>query len=317
MGSLFSSSQKQESSGDPIKQQAFQQALPFWQQGLAGASNLFNEINANPAYGGQRVADLNPYQINSANQLGNYSQNTAGMSNAFNRAGLSNLNAGANYGKNAQSIYSLAGQDPTQSIINNAGQYANNPYISGMIDAANRDVSRSLAENDLPSMNRSYAGTGNLNSSRAGVQDAITQRGAMDRMADTSSQIRSQFFGQGLGMAQNQYNNNLSNMMSANNQLYNAGNMGSSLLNAGQNYATNNFNQGQQAGGMFQQQNQNRLNANQDFFNQSLQNRLAVLQALNGTYNGGQGWSGGPTSSTTTKNPSMASQIGAILSAFS
>lgn len=316
MGDFFSSSSSQQSSGDPIKQQSFDQALPFWQQALGSASALNNQVTQNPAYSGQRVADLNPYQIGSANNLGNFANTTAMTPTAFNNVGLSNLQAGSGYGNNANNIYSLSQADPTQSILNSANQYANNPYVNGLIDASNRDVSRDLNENQLTGINRAAEGTGNVNSSRAGVQDAIAQRGAMDRMADTASNIRSQFFGQGLNMAQNQWNQNLSNQLNANNQLLNAGNLGSALLNAGQGYATNNFNEGQSAGGVFQNQQQNQLNANQDYFNQSLQNRIAALQALNGTVSGGQGWAGGPTTSTTTKTPSTAAQIGAVLSAF-
>lgn len=316
MGSLFSSSSKQESSGDPIKQASYNQALPFWQQGLNSASQLNNEITANPAYSGQRVADLNPFQISSANNLGSYSNATAGVPNVFNNIGLNTLASGSNVGNNANSIYSLSSVDPTGQIMRNAMSYASNPYTDQMITAANRDVVRDLGENQLSGINRAAEGTGNLNSSRAGVQDAIAQRGAMDRMADTAANIRSQFFGKGLDMAQNQWNQNLSNQLQANNQLLNVNTLGQNLMKLGQDYATNNFNQGQQAGSMFQQQNQNQLNGNQDYFNQSLQNRLAVLNALNGTVSGGQGWSGGPTSTTTTKNPSVASQIGAVLSAF-
>ena len=310
MDSLFGSSQTTQSSGDPVKQAAFNQALPFWQQALGSASALNNDITANPAYSGQRVADLNPYQVSSANSLGNYAAQTAGMPSAFNNVGLNNLQAGNNFGSNANSIYSLAGYDPTNYVLNTANQYANNPYVNGVISAANRDVVRDLGENQLAGINRAAEGTGNVNSSRAGVQDAIAQRGAMDRMADTAANIRSQFFGQGLSQAQNQWNQNITNQLNANNQLLSASNLGSNLLGAGQTYAGNNFNQGQSAGGVFQNQNQNVLNGNMNQFNESIQNRIAALNALNGTVGAGQGWGGGPTTSTTTGTPSLVSALG-------
>lgn len=315
MGSLFSSKQTTTSSGDPIKQAAFNQALPSWQQGLITASKINSDISANPAYSGQRVADLNPFQTQSADFLGNFANTfTPGAANASGYLGFSNVGPGANYGQNAQGIFNrYDGVDPTQNILANANEYANNPYINGMIDAANRDVTRQLTEQTMPGINRAASGTGNLNSSRAGVQDAIAQRGAMDRMADTAANIRSQFFGQGLGMAQNQYNQNLQNSLAANNQLYNAANLGLQGLQGAQGIANTGAGQGITAGGVYQTQNQNILNGNMAQFNESLQNRLAALGGLNGTVASGQGWSGGPQTQTTTGTPSLVSSIGGTL----
>jgi hypothetical protein len=166
----------------------------------------------------------------------------------------------------------------------------------------------------MPGMNRAFAGTGNTNSSRAGVESAIAQRGTADRLADISSGIRGQFFGQGLGMAQNQFNSNLSNMMNANNGLMNAGTFGAGLINSGQQFAGNNFNQGMSAGGVFQNQNQNVIQGNMNQFNESIQNPLSVYGAL----------SKNATDSTQVKtsaginqSPSVASQIGGAIMAGS
>jgi hypothetical protein len=267
---------------------------------------------ANPSYSGPRVAGLNGFQTQSANDLGNYTNATSWMPNAFNAVGMSNLGAGANYGNNAQGIFNrYSGVDPTQSIINNAGMYANNPYMDGMIDAANRDVARSLTEQQMPGINRAAEGTGNINSSRAGVQDAIAQRGAMDRMADTASAIRGQFFGQGLNMSQNQFNQNLQNSLAANGQLMNASNFGAGLLGQGQQYAGNQFNLGQAAGGVFQNQEQNQLNANKAQFDEGLANKLAALQGLSGIAANTQA----KTVAGIATNPSIASQIGGAAAA--
>lgn len=311
---LFGSSQTTTSSGDPIKQQAFNAAQPYWTQAMGDASNLYKQVDANPAYSGQRVADLNPYQIGSANYLANFANGfTPGAANAAGALGYSNLGAGMNYGNNAQNLMYQYSGDPTGQILNNANQYASNPYVDQLITSANRDVVRDLGENQLAGINRASAGTGNLNSSRAGVQDAIAQRGAMDRMADTAANIRSQFFGQGLNMAQNQYNQNLQNSLAANSQLYNAANLGMSGLTGAQGIAQTGAGQGLTAGDVFQTQNQNVLNGNMAQFNESLANRLAALSALNGTVGAGQGWSGGPQTSTQTGMASPVSTIGGLL----
>lgn len=321
VSSVFGSgeSKSASSSGDPIKQMAFNTAFPLYQSTIGNGQTFLNNVMANPAYTGQRVADLNPFQVSSANNLGSFSNNTASTPYTMLNAGTSNLNAGSNYGANAQSIFDrYNGVDPTQNILDNANLYANNPYISGLIDASSRDVVRNLNEQTLPTLNRQFSGTGNTNSTRAGVESAIAQRGAADRLSDLSSQIRSQFFGKGLDMAQSQFNQNLQNSLAANNQLYNAANLGNNLINSGQQFASNNFNQGQLAGNMFQQQNQNQLNANKAQFDEAQANTLRALAGMSGVAGAGQGWSGGPTSSTSesTSTPSIASVAGSLLKSF-
>jgi hypothetical protein len=186
MGSLFDS--RQTVTQDPGAAAAWSIAQPTQQYVNQAGTQFTQGVMSNPAYAGQRVADLNPYQTNAANTLGQFSQATSGIPNLFNSSGTTALNAGNTYGANAQNLYNqYAGADPTGQILGAANQYANNPYVNGMIDASNRDVARSLAEQDLPGIDRAASGTGNLNSSRAGVQSAIAARGASDRMADIAS----------------------------------------------------------------------------------------------------------------------------------
>lgn len=309
MGSLFES--KSKAVIDPGAQEAFNIAKPSLQYANTQGVNLAQQVMANPAYSGQRVADLNPFQTGSANTLGSFANNTAGLGYGLMNTGLGSLGASASVGGNAADIYGRSMGDPTQSIINQAGMYANNPYVDGMIDASGRDVARQLNEQQLPSLARAASGAGNTNSSRAGVESAIMQRGAQDRLADISSGIRSQFFGQGLGMAQNQYNQNLQNMLGANSQLLNAGQFGAGLVGAGQDFATNSFAQGQNAGGLFQNQEQNVIQGNMNQFNESIQNPLSVLQALSGIAGNTQA----KTVAGVSTQPSIASQIGGGLMA--
>lgn len=309
MGSLFKS--KSTAVMDPGAQEAWNIAKPTAQflntQGVNFAQNVLN----NPTYTGQRVADLNPFQTSSANNLGSFANNTSGLSYGLMNTGVDNLGASGNVGMNAMNVFNRSSMDPTQQIINQAGMYANNPFMDGMIDAAGRDVTRQLNEQALPSLARTASGTGNTNSSRAGVESAILQRGAQDRLADISSGIRSQFFGKGLDMAQGQFNQNLTNMLNANNQLLNAGQFGAGLVGAGQDFANNAFTQGQAAGGVFQTQDQNQLNANMAQFNESIQNPLSVLQALSGIQANTQA----KTAAGVATQPSIASQLGGALMA--
>jgi hypothetical protein len=309
MGSFFKS--KSETVTDPTALESFNLVKPAIQAGVSGSIDLFNRYNANPAFTGPRVAGLNPFQTSSANTLGSFSQGfTPDATSAASNLGFSNINAGMGFGANAQDIFNRASMDPTQSIINAAGQYANNPFVDGMIDASSRDVVRNLLENQLPGINRSAVGGGNLNSTRAGVESAIAQRGAADRLADLSSNIRSQFFGRGLEMGQNQFNQNLQNMMSSNADLMRSGQFGMDALGGAQNFAQQGFGQGQLAGGLYQAQNQAELDAERAVFDESLANRLAVLAPLFGAAQSGQGFK---SVAGITQSPSMASQIGGLM----
>jgi hypothetical protein len=310
MGSFFES--ETTSVADPGAMEAWNIAKPTQQFANTQGVNLAQQVLNNPAYSGQRVADLNPFQTSSANNLGNFANNTANLGYGLINSGIGSLGAGAAVGGNAANIYGLAGMDPTQQIINQAGMYANNPYVDGMIDASGRDVTRQLMEQQLPSLARAASGAGNTNSSRTGVESAIMQRGAADRLADISSGIRGQFFGTGLNMAQNQYNQNLGNMLNANNQLLNAGQFGAGLVGAGQQFAGNAFNQGQNAGGMYQNQQQNILQGNMDQFNETWKNPLSVLQALSGIAANTQT----KTSAGTHTEASDASKLGSFLGSF-
>ena len=309
MGSFFRS--KSEAVQDPGAMEAFQTVKPALQTGVAGSIGLFNQYNANPAYAGPRVAGLNPFQTGAANTLGNFAQGfTPDATNAAANLGFSNIGAGMGFGSNAQDIFNRASMDPTQQIIGQAGQFADNPYTQGMIDAASRDVTRNLFENQLPGIDRAASGTGNLNSTRAGVESAIAQRGAADRLADMSSEIRGKFFGQGLGMAQDQFNNNLRNMMASNQELMRAGQFGMDTLGGAQNLANVGFGQGNLAGELFRNFDQASLDANKAFFDESLANRLAVLAPLFGASQAGQGFR---TTAGVTQTPSMAAQIGGLM----
>lgn len=264
---------------------------PYLTSGFSDARTALDNALKNPSYQGQRVADLNPFQTGAANSLGAYSQNNFGLANSATNAANSMLTPGSQYGANAADLFArYNGVDPTQQILNTAGQYANSPYADGLVDAAGRDISRALNEQTLPTLNRQFSGTGNTNSTRAGVESAIAQRGAADRYADMSNTIRGNLFNTGLTQGQNQYNQNLQNSLSANNQLYNSYNVGQNGLTNAADLASKYFNQGNTAGTLYQSQNQNQLDANLAAFNEANTNPLnfinSYMQAVNGNYGG-------------------------------
>lgn len=318
MGKFFSSksTESQQSSGDAISNEAFGIAKPLYQQAVTGSGDVLRQIMANPAYSGQRVAGLNPFQANSAMDFGrlNDQTGTLGAMSQFG-TGMKNLVQGGQFGQNASDLYNqYFSGNPNQGAMQAGADYANNPFVDGLINSSSRDVTRQLFERDLPGLTRNAAGTGNLNSTRAGVESAITQRGAADRLSDMTSNIRSSFFDKGVG----QYNQNLSNALNTNNQLMNAGNFGLNALNNGQDFGLNAFKGGQAAGGLFQIQDQAELDANKGQFDESQANLLNALKSIAGIAGVGGTFNGGANSSSgvATSRPSTAASLGSALGAF-
>lgn len=164
---------------------------------------------------------------------GGFNQGTALTNNAVNSIaayGQQGMGAGASGINALMDAYQRAGEDRTGAIVQAANEYANNPVINGAIDAASRDVTRNLQENELTSLNRQASLGGNLNSSRAGAAQAIAERGAADRIADISSTMRSQAYQQGLTMAQNQDQFGTGALLNAGNSLSDVGNARAGIL---------------------------------------------------------------------------------------
>lgn len=278
------------------------QAQPYISSEFGPAQQALNNALGMGAYTGPRVAGLDPYQSQGANQTAQWAQsNGQNTANQFYNTGMGMSGAGSAYGTNANSLLASAQQDPTQGFLNTASQYANNPYVNQMIDAANRDVSRNLNETQLPSLALGAAGSGNTDSTRTGVTEALMQRNASQQMADTAANIRGQFFNQGLQTAQSQYNANADRALNANQQVGNAFQLGNSALLNGQQANGNNFDQMQGAGGVFQNQNQAQLTAAQQQFNDQQQVPMNLIGQYMNVINGK--WGGAPVSSV---GPSVA-----------
>lgn len=292
----------------------WKEAVPYvtdaYKQGQ-GFLNTATAMGTNGAYDGPRVAGLNGYQTSGADSAGDWAGNQGqNVTGALYDNGMQLSGTGAGYGKNAQSMFDMASGDHTQQFLDTASQYANNPYVDGIIDANSRDVVRNLNENQLPSLNNAAAGTGNTNSSRTGIAEGIIQRGASDRLADISSGIRSQFFSQGLNAAQDQYNKQFSQASGANEQLSDAYKTGASSLTNAQGANGTNFDQSQAAGGLYQRQDQAGLDASKQQFSEQQNNQLDLLNKYMTMIKQGQG--GGSAVNTTPQSPVASGIQGAL-----
>lgn len=117
----------------------------------------------------------------------------------------------------ANGALGMASGDPTQANISAAGQYADNPYLQGQIDAASNDAVQALGRNLVGLNNQASAG-GNLNSSRTGAAEAVATQETADRIARTSADMRSAAYQNGLGLAEQARGTNLQGTLSAGNQ---------------------------------------------------------------------------------------------------
>jgi hypothetical protein len=242
---------------------------PYLQNLYAQASNLYN----NGSLPNQEVAGIDPRMYANSGfatgggsdiyqpQLQQSLANTQGFGNASNTA--NRMSAG-----NVYNAPMNRGID-----MQTAAQASYNPYLNGQIDAASRDVTRNLYENDLTGNAGLAAGTGNSGSSRRAVMDAIAMRGAGDRVADISSNLRGQAYNTGLGIAAQQGLANQSaqlgtNTVNANlmgqgaNLNYNIGQSGQAGMRDAYNTGANNANMVTDTGGMVRQYQQQLLDAN-------------------------------------------------------
>lgn len=273
-----------------MSNQGYTDARPYITDLMSRGKGALNNQLATGAYQGQTYAQMNPFQTAGYNQM-------AGLgSNAFNDAG-GFMNAGRGFGQNYADLYNRASQD----MLSNAVSYATEPVnYQGMVDSAMRDSRRNLEENTLRNIDMAASQSGNTNSSRAGVADAIAQRAFDDRQADVTSNIQNNLIDRSLNAQQDQLNN----MTAANANLANLYATGFDVGSSGAQLQTN-------AGGALQQEQQNILEDDRANFER---NRDFEMDMLN-SYNAGILGQAPRTPSGYTANtvsPTMAGLSGAI-----
>jgi hypothetical protein len=256
MGDFFSSgsSGQQDQSGTTAPWSA---QAPYLQNAFGYAQDAYNKQQNTPFYQGSLYASLNPQQLGALGGLNNFASNGgAATANAMTSAGNSAAPSLGTAANGYSSILNQTQQDPTQSIINSAGQYANNPNVKGMIDAANRPIEQQLNEQQLPQLNLAAAGSGNTDSSRAGVTEAIMRRNAGTQEADNAANITGNAWNTGLNTAAGLYGTNLSGALGAAGGAANVGTAGLGALGQGYQTNLNNLNIPLQTGTLQQQDQQ-------------------------------------------------------------
>ena len=173
--------------------EAFRFSKPYIERSYNDAEDYLLDIQKAGIYNGQRVADMNPYELAGNQYIGNM-----GMAGAGQAFGITN--EGANFAKNYADLYGMSQQDR----LADAQNYAIN-NSQPLVDAAMRDDYRTLTEQTMPGINQAASASGNMNSSRAGIADAVAQRGFNDRKADMTASIQDRLMGRRIDQQEQQF----------------------------------------------------------------------------------------------------------------
>ncbi len=283
MGSFFKGKTKVTQSIDPLQQQGFD----AYMNALNPISNyLGGQIGgmmANPTYGGQTYAGLDPMQQQYYNQAGNFAGNQMGNANA--------LGTGAS----------------TNGAFGMGNSLANSPMAQSIIDASSRDIKRNLGSN-LAQLDRTAVGGGNTNSIRAGMMEGTRAGLADDTLARISADVRQNMFNQGVG----QYNTNIGQQANALGMLQGANASAAGNMLNGFNLGNSALGMMSGAGNFMNQYNQGAMdNAAEQFYLgqdrpfQLAGNYMNLFSPLS-SFNGGAGGSSSQT------GPSGADKIGDV-----
>jgi hypothetical protein len=255
------------------------------------------------------VAQFTPDQLAVFNKM---------MGAAGNNAGSDAITAGA-HGV-IGGLDGLGGFTPkggTEYNINAAGQYADNPYVTGMVDASMRDARRNVSENVLPQIGRDAALGGNVNSNRRAISEGIVQRGLNDATADVSSDIRGKLYSQGLDLAQTEATASNDAVLKS---LFGQVEGGAAALKAGSDANTGLYDLASRGIAGTQDARQAGLNEQGAAYQFGVDSPFA---ALNNYYNivGNKNWGSqtsgtSTTNTTTTSDPSTMDSISKVLGMF-
>lgn len=306
MGSLFGGEKKTTTDSKPWEPQG--KAL----EGIfSKAGDIYNSQAGTPWYAGDLYEGLDPATVAAINSMVSKATGTGQQTaDSISQTGQALADPSKLQGA-IENFSAAASADPTQANIAAATAYANNPAISGMIDAASRDVTRNLYENSMPGIDRAASGTGNINSSRAGVAQGIAMRGAQDQIGDISASIRGDAYNRGLALAEGARGTNLSALGQSAGLYGDAMNTGLNALGMGNSMALGNYGAAIDASKMFQQDRQGQLDA--DFMRwQGNDTRQSDL--LNRYYSiiGANNWGGTQTTTEKTSGNIFGKLLGGV-----
>jgi hypothetical protein len=224
----------------------FNQYKPYVDANLANSEGALGGVLNTGAYQGQTYAAPNQFQTGTANTMGGYGTNMMNSGNAM-------MGSAGGFGNNANSLYGQyqgMSEAAQQDRLGNAMDYAS-ANAGGLVDSAMRDDRRNLQENTLTGIDMAASGSGNMNSSRAGIAEAVANRGYDDRRADVAMGIQNNLIDRSLNQQQRQFQDQGSALQGAgqaNQSIMGAYNTGMNTLGEGANFGMNAGNSLQQFG---------------------------------------------------------------------
>jgi hypothetical protein len=214
----------------------FNQYKPYVDAGLSGGQGAFNDVLNAGYYQGQTLAGTNPFAAGAANTMGGFAPGV--MSSGFDM-----FNLGSGFGQNYRDLYDRAQQDSLSGAIDYANEKAGS-LTDALMSDARRNTQLAMQGNNMSS-----SGTGNVNSSRAGIADAALNSELARQTAATGETVRNNLIDRKMNADAAAFNRS----MDANAQLANTYNNALNTMSTGAGF-------GMDAGRFLQGEEQNRLN---------------------------------------------------------
>jgi hypothetical protein len=156
--------------------------MPYVRENLDRVSSDYQGMRDRGPYSGEYFAGPNTMQLDSNQALYDYGVRNRGL-------GQSLMDQTRGFVGNQSDLFNAySGMVDRPDMMANADQFAQD-NMSPIVRAMMRDDTRRLEEQTLPGINMAASGSGNVNSSRAGVASALAERAYGDRLADVSSNV--------------------------------------------------------------------------------------------------------------------------------
>lgn len=282
MGSFFKS--KTTTTKQPFETNPWEAQQPYLKEGFTQGKDALNTAMAGVAGVQDPVANMTAGQTNAIKGITGLGMGAAQKyGNSAANLGMAGMQDFSNYSANNKALFDFAGQDATDAILANGAKYANDPNLQGQIDAALGDVNKAF-QRDQSSINSGAAGTGNINSTRAGALEATAQNDAMNRGAAIASQMRGAAYQNGIDQAASEYQNRFANMAGANQNLGAGASVAADLANSGINAGMTGYNSAFDAQGKLQTQAQNEIDGGLNLSSMPLDMVSKYMSAIGGNY---------------------------------
>jgi hypothetical protein len=227
--------------------------MPYVRENLDRVSSDYQGMRDRGPYTGEYFAGPNAMQLEGNQALYDYGVRNRGL-------GQSLMDRTGGFVDNQNNLFNAySGMVDRPDMMASADQFARD-NMSPIVRAMMRDDTRRLEEQTLPRINTAASGSGNVNSSRAGVASALAERAYGDRLADVSSNVYNNLRDASLRQGNTEFDQSLRALAGAGNANNNLGRtfaLGDTMFGSAVNNSLT-------AGNNQNTWDQNRLNADRD-----------------------------------------------------